>query len=112
MLEEERLIRVLFGRADSWLDWRDSTKDDRPLVSFLHILGIALQGIAIVPVALVEYLRKSSSGPKAKVKAKGKKTARKARAAARKSPARAKAKAKGGKSKGKASRAGKRRGRR
>lgn len=70
LLDEERLVRVLFGRADSWLDWRDSTKGDRPLVSFLHILGISLQGIAIIPVALVEYLRKASSAPQAKAKAK------------------------------------------
>jgi cellulose synthase (UDP-forming) len=60
--EEQKLVRVIFGRADSWLDWRMHNKGDRPLISFLQILGIALQGIAAIPVAIVEALGKSPRG--------------------------------------------------
>ena len=60
MEEEERLVRVIFGRADSWLNWRTTHRVDRPLLSFLFIIGVALQGISAIPLALVDLLRRSS----------------------------------------------------
>ena len=61
--EEERLVSVIFGRADSWLNWRVNRKDDKPLLSFLVITGVALQGIAAIPLALVDLMRRSQQGP-------------------------------------------------
>ena len=39
---------MIFGRADSWLEWRSEENSDRPLLSFLNIVGIAFQGLAAV----------------------------------------------------------------
>ena len=61
LAEEQDLVRLIFGRADSWLEWRLNTKSDRPLVSFLQVAGIALQGISAIPVAMAQSLRKRSS---------------------------------------------------
>ncbi len=53
---EDALVRVIFGRADAWLSWRDNVRQDKPLLSFLHIMGIALQGIAVIPRATIALL--------------------------------------------------------
>jgi cellulose synthase (UDP-forming) len=63
LADEERLVRVIFGRADSWMNWREVRAEDHPVLSFLYIVSIALQGIAAIPVALVHQLRKASSAP-------------------------------------------------
>jgi cellulose synthase (UDP-forming) len=62
LAEEDALVGVIFGRADAWLNWRESTRDDRPLLSFLNIVGIALQGIAVIPGALIALLGRPSRG--------------------------------------------------
>ena len=56
--QEERLVRVIFGRADSWMNWRTNRNQDRPLLSFLFITGVALQGISAIPLALVDLMRR------------------------------------------------------
>jgi cellulose synthase (UDP-forming) len=58
--QEEQLTGVIFGRADSWLDWRDERSSDRPFFSFLNIVYIALQGLAAIAAGIFEMLRKSS----------------------------------------------------
>ena len=57
--QEERLVSIIFGRADCWLNWRVNRKEDKPLLSFLVITGVALQGIAAIPLALVDLMRRS-----------------------------------------------------
>jgi cellulose synthase (UDP-forming) len=59
--EEEQLTRVIFGRADSWLDWRSQQNPDKPLLSFLNIIGIAFQGLAAIASGVFDLMRKSSS---------------------------------------------------
>jgi cellulose synthase (UDP-forming) len=54
--KEDALVRVIFGRADAWLNWRENARDDRPLLSFLNIVGIALQGLAVIPRAAIALL--------------------------------------------------------
>jgi cellulose synthase (UDP-forming) len=60
---EQKLIRVIFGRADSWLDWNVRKKTDRPLLSFLQIVGISLQGVSAIARAIVDKLKHGSSSP-------------------------------------------------
>jgi cellulose synthase (UDP-forming) len=43
----EAVTRVLYGRADSWLDWKTGP-DDRPLVSLAQIIWVSLRGYAAV----------------------------------------------------------------
>ena len=50
--QEEVLTRALYSRADSWLNWRTQRGSDRPLRSFLQILGISLRALALVPKGL------------------------------------------------------------
>jgi cellulose synthase (UDP-forming) len=61
--QEQQLIGIIFGRADSWLDWRDERSSDRPFFSFLNIVYIALQGLAAIAAGIFEMLRKSSRAP-------------------------------------------------
>jgi cellulose synthase (UDP-forming) len=58
--EEEQLTRVIFGRADSWLAWCTEENADRPLLSFLNIIGIALQGLAAIATGVFDTMRRSS----------------------------------------------------
>jgi cellulose synthase (UDP-forming) len=61
-LEQEAYVTdVIFGRADSWLDWRTNRDEDRPLLSFLSIFGIALSGLAAVAGGIIEALKRSPS---------------------------------------------------
>lgn len=51
--EQAMLTRVIFGRADCWLNWRNSYEADRPLLNLLRITGIALRGIGSAVASLV-----------------------------------------------------------
>ncbi len=50
--QEEALTRILYSRADSWLSHSAGRGSDRPLYSFLHILGISLRGLLLIPKGL------------------------------------------------------------
>jgi cellulose synthase (UDP-forming) len=43
--QEEVLTRVLYSRADSWIDWGKHREEDRPLRTYGRLLGVALQGM-------------------------------------------------------------------
>jgi cellulose synthase (UDP-forming) len=43
--QEQRLTRLLFGRADSWLHWRAPIAADQPVRSLFRILGLAFRGV-------------------------------------------------------------------
>ncbi|MBK7927594.1 MAG: UDP-forming cellulose synthase catalytic subunit [Bryobacterales bacterium] len=53
LLEHEALVRVIFGRADSWVNWGAGRHDDRLLWSFGRVLWVALRGIALLPKGLI-----------------------------------------------------------
>lgn len=59
--EEQQLTRVIFGRADSWLEWRSQQHVDRPLLSFLNIIGIAFHGLAAIFSGVFDLMRKTPS---------------------------------------------------
>jgi len=43
--QEEVLTRVLYSRADSWIDWGKHREEDRPLRTYGRLLGVAVQGL-------------------------------------------------------------------
>ncbi len=43
--QEEVLTRVLYTRADSWIDWGKHREEDRPLRTYGRLLGVALNGM-------------------------------------------------------------------
>ena len=43
--QEEVLTRVLYTRADSWIDWGKNREEDRPLRTYGRLLGVALTGL-------------------------------------------------------------------
>jgi cellulose synthase (UDP-forming) len=43
--QEEVLTRVLYSRADSWIDWGKHREEDRPLRTYARLLGVAVQGM-------------------------------------------------------------------
>jgi len=45
LADAEAVTRVVYGRADAWLDWKTGP-DDRPLVSLAQILWVSLCGFA------------------------------------------------------------------
>jgi cellulose synthase (UDP-forming) len=46
--QEEVLTRVLYSRADSWLDWGKHREEDRPLRTYGRLLGVAARGMFAV----------------------------------------------------------------
>jgi len=46
--QEEVLTRVLYSRADSWIDWGKHREEDRPLRTYGRLLGVALQGMLAI----------------------------------------------------------------
>ncbi len=59
--QEDQLVRVIFGRADAWLNWRSDKNNDRPLLSLLSIIGISLQGFSAIATGIFDLLRRNSS---------------------------------------------------
>jgi cellulose synthase (UDP-forming) len=51
--QQAMLTRVIFGRADTWLNWRSSYEVDRPLLNLLRIVGISLGGILSAVASLI-----------------------------------------------------------
>jgi len=51
--QHEALVRIAFGRADSWVTWTAGRQDDRLLRSFGRVLLVALRGIAMLPKGLI-----------------------------------------------------------
>jgi cellulose synthase (UDP-forming) len=62
--KEDALVRLIFGRADAWLNWRENAREDRPLLSFFNIMGIALQGISVIPRATIALLNRPARPPR------------------------------------------------
>lgn len=54
--QEVYLVNLIYSRPDAWVSWRDSRKVDRPLLSFLHIVWLAVRGIIILSLGLIGLL--------------------------------------------------------
>jgi cellulose synthase (UDP-forming) len=53
MVQHEALVRIVFGRADSWVNWGAGRQEDRLLRSFGRVFMVALRGIAMLPKGLI-----------------------------------------------------------
>jgi cellulose synthase (UDP-forming) len=51
--QEEVLTRVLYSRANSWINWNDSRGVDRPLRTYAHLVRLAFQGLKNIFFGLV-----------------------------------------------------------
>ena len=45
--QQAALTRIVFGRADNWLDWEKTYQIDKPLRSLMAVLGISLRGLSL-----------------------------------------------------------------
>lgn len=69
--QEEVLTRVLYSRADSWLDWGEHREEDRPLRTYARLLTVAAHGVAAISRGLLS-LRDSTMETETKAKQKKK----------------------------------------
>ena len=47
LAQESALTRVVFGRADNWLDWDKNYRIDKPLLSLMSVMWISLRGLTL-----------------------------------------------------------------
>ena len=50
--QEKHIVNLIYSRPDAWLAWRKSRNVDRPLKSLVHIFGLSVRGLFIVPFGL------------------------------------------------------------
>ena len=50
--QEKHLVNLIYSRPDAWLAWRKTRSVDRPLKSLVHICGLSLRGLVVVPLGL------------------------------------------------------------
>jgi cellulose synthase (UDP-forming) len=55
--EQAILARLVFGRADTWLDWSSSYEKDRPFYNLLRITAFSIRGIATAMLSLVTSVK-------------------------------------------------------
>jgi len=51
--QEQFLVNQIYSRPDAWVYWNDSRPKDRPLVSLLHIVWLAVRGLVILSLSLI-----------------------------------------------------------
>ncbi|WP_263358881.1 UDP-forming cellulose synthase catalytic subunit [Acidicapsa ligni] len=61
LFEQETLTRALYSRADSWMNVRANTEDDRPFVSLLRIIRLSFTGFKQVALGLLPRKARASS---------------------------------------------------
>ena len=60
LTQQRALTRVVYSRADSWLNWTEGQNGDRILRSLFQILGIGLKGLFSIPGALLSASRQET----------------------------------------------------
>jgi cellulose synthase (UDP-forming) len=61
-LQHQRAItKIVYARADSWLDWTKDQSRDRILSSLVHVFGIGAHGLWMLPSLLIKRERKASA---------------------------------------------------
>ncbi|MGA2961509.1 MAG: UDP-forming cellulose synthase catalytic subunit, partial [Candidatus Korobacteraceae bacterium] len=50
--QEEVLTRVLYSRANSWINWNEKRGVDRPLRTYMHLVGLAFKGLKYIVFGL------------------------------------------------------------
>lgn len=67
---QRTMTKLIYARADSWLDWTKDQRRDRIISSLVHVFGIGAKGIWMLPSMLIKQQRKvESSSGRAAVKA-------------------------------------------
>ena len=62
-LKHQRAItKLIYARADSWLDWTKDQRRDRIISSLVHVSGIGAKGIWMLPSMLIKRETKAQSG--------------------------------------------------
>jgi cellulose synthase (UDP-forming) len=65
-LQHQRAItKLVYARADSWLDWTKDQSRDRILSSLVHVFGIGAHGLWMLPSLLIKRERKAAAAKKA-----------------------------------------------
>ncbi|MDQ2843837.1 MAG: UDP-forming cellulose synthase catalytic subunit [Acidobacteriota bacterium] len=63
-LKHQRAItKIVYARADSWLDWTKDQRRDRILSSLISVFGIGATGIWMLPSLLIKRERKAAAPP-------------------------------------------------
>jgi cellulose synthase (UDP-forming) len=57
---QKAITRIVYMRADSWLDWTKDQRRDRIIGSLLHVLRIGVGGIWMLPSLLIRRERKTT----------------------------------------------------
>ncbi len=61
-LKHQRAItKIVYARADAWLDWTKDQRRDRIISSLVNVFGIGARGIWMLPGLLIRRERKSSA---------------------------------------------------
>jgi cellulose synthase (UDP-forming) len=69
-LEQQRaLTRIVYSRADSWLNWTEGQQEDRVLRSLFALLFIGVKGLLSIPGGLIDYARRESKESKSNLAA-------------------------------------------
>ncbi len=55
------ITKLVYARADSWVDWTKDQKRDRILSSFVHVLSIGANGVWMLPSFLIKTGRKPAN---------------------------------------------------
>ncbi|HEY3935972.1 MAG TPA: UDP-forming cellulose synthase catalytic subunit, partial [Bryobacteraceae bacterium] len=62
-LKHQRAItKIVYSRADSWLDWNKDQRRDRILSSLVNVIGIGVRGIWMLPSLLIKREAKGKPG--------------------------------------------------
>src|SRR3954447_4257934 len=67
LAHQRAITKIVYARADSWLDWTKDQSRDRILNSLVNVFGIGAQGLWMLPSLLIKRERKAD--PKKKTAA-------------------------------------------
>ena len=59
------VTKLVYARADSWLDWDKDQKRDRILSSLVHVCGIGAHGVWMLPSLLIQRESKAAKSKRA-----------------------------------------------
>ncbi|MFL6450089.1 MAG: UDP-forming cellulose synthase catalytic subunit [Bryobacteraceae bacterium] len=59
---QRAMTKLIYARADSWLDWTKDQRRDRIISSLVHVFGIGAKGIWMLPSMLIKRETKAHSG--------------------------------------------------
>ncbi|MBV8709119.1 MAG: cellulose biosynthesis cyclic di-GMP-binding regulatory protein BcsB, partial [Acidobacteriaceae bacterium] len=70
LAHQRAITKIVYARADSWLDWTKDQSRDRILSSLVNVFGIGAHGLWMLPSLLIKRERKADSKKKNAASAK------------------------------------------